>query len=453
MLRVFLVLCVVSSIMATGLNLGQEAKTWWTKQVYSTHYYTTGRLSEREVKYAGEAGFKSVFGVTNHTTPGRIGDEPVPTTDEIKQIATELAGLDFDIFPPEITTYKSMEAIEYFTAAVNDLPKPMLVYCTGSYMSTGTVLLYFLHMTQNEPSFEPKIYTEQFFQIGRAMGHDFDMEEDLIELVSEITGEPPIELRKEPNNEVEYYYLYWHAKFVSSDWFVAGQIREGHISAALDGGYKAIVNNRLGVTSPPDETPSQEEVTLLNIKDYTGTYLEGGRQSPDRLLETRLDPDKPNEYISPESETNFEDRNPGEFGDDIGQNEDDEREAMQASALPYLHMPFIQITAEIFYDYVDELEAASQHGPVIVHCWVGYRATLVALLAEGYFNCRDSDWAMTQAGLMGYHYGEGSDEHKVLQEVLDSMQCLDTSKSDKPLPHDVYRIVLMAAVFLRLFGT
>ncbi|XP_070545653.1 uncharacterized protein [Ptychodera flava] len=434
MLKLMLVLCVVSSIMASSLNLVEKPKTWWTKRVYSTHFYTTGRLSEREIKYAGEAGFKSVFGVTNHTTAGYIGDEPVPTTDEIKQIATELAGLDFDIFPPEITTYKSMKAIEYFRTAVNDLPKPMLVYCTGSYTSTGTVLLYFLYMTQNEPSFEPKIYTDEFFQIGRAMGHDFDMEEDLIELVSEITGEPPIELRTEPNNEVEYYYLYWHAKFVSSDWFVAGQIRKSHILAALDGGYKAIVNNRRGVTSPPYETPSQEEVTLLNIKDDTGTYEEGGRQSPKRLLETRIDPDKPNEYISPDSEINFEDRNPGEFGDEIGYNEANEQEAMQASTLPYLHMPFTtsQLRADLFYSYVDELEALSRHGPVIVHCRTGYRGALVALLAEGYFNCRDSDWAMTQAGLMGYHYVEGSHEHKVLQDVLDSGKCLGAGKSDIP---------------------
>ncbi|XP_006820173.1 uncharacterized protein LOC102805735 [Saccoglossus kowalevskii] len=394
-----------------------EVKTWWSKQI-TTDYYTAGRLSTRQVKYAGEVGFKSLFAVVNHTTPGHMGTEALPITSKIKTTALQFAEVDFDILP--MSNWRSMNAVLYFNEMAQTMTKPLLVYCTAAYSSTAIVLLNLLYMTKQDPRFEPKVHADDFFRIARVHGFDFDMDVELIELVSHITGETPIKLRPKPNNKLANWGTYWHSKFVSSDWFAAGQMREGHLPAIIDAGFNAVINIRRGLTQPPLNIPSQEEVTLLNIEDFTGTYKRGGRQNVTRLLETRLDPDKPNKYITPTSEINYELRNEGEFGDDIGYNEEIERDTYAEINISYFHLPVAHTTADLFYQYLDAFRIAAEMGHVLVHCRSGYRAAVWTLLAEGYFNCRSSDWALKQAGIMGYHFTRDSDTYGVFTEVLDS---------------------------------
>ncbi|XP_077999410.1 uncharacterized protein LOC144452231 [Glandiceps talaboti] len=450
MLAVSLITLFLTLVLSTSGEdyLTAKPKAWWTKHV-TLDFYTAGRLSAREVKYAAEVGFQSVFAVFNHTTPGSMGNEPLPTTDAIKYIATHLTDIkEFDIFPATIQSWRSMEAVLYFANAVTEMPKPTLVYCTASYSATATVLLYFLYMTQHDETFKPKFHSDDFFRVGRGHGHDYDMDEGLIELVSEITGEPPVELRLVPNNKLTTWATFWHAKFVSSDWFCAGQMRKTHIPATDVAGFKVIANTRLGLTSSSHDTPSQEEVTLLNIKDYTGTYKHGGRQKLPRLLKTRIDPKKPNEYISSTSRKNFEARNPGEFGDDIGYNEKLERDAVDGSVLYYVHLPVAKTTAKLFFEYVDDLKKASEHGPVLLHSgYGGHTSAYWALLAEGYMNCLDTEWALTQADILGYYFT--SDEVQVFREVFDSprKECAEKTHSSS-----YFKLFTKLAFFFHLFG-
>ena len=49
-------------------------------------------------------------------------------------------------------------------------------------------------------------------------------------------------------------------------------IQSNHLQLFNSSGFGVILNNRRGAVTPPDDTPTQEEVVLLNIKDRTGTY-------------------------------------------------------------------------------------------------------------------------------------------------------------------------------------
>ena len=65
-----------------------------------------------------------------------------------------------------------------------------------------------------------------------------------------------------------------------------------------------------------------EEVTLLNVRDNTGP----DRQVAANLESSRIDPSKPNSYISQNATRNYEMENRHEFGDNIGYSEALEQE-------------------------------------------------------------------------------------------------------------------------------
>ena len=78
---------------------------------------------------------------------------------------------------------------------------------------------------------------------------------------------------------------------------------------------------------------------MLNVEDNTGTYVGTGRQSTERLLATRIDPARRNEYISPHSTVNYERENSLEYGDDIGYNATLEKHDMESKNLTYCQTP------------------------------------------------------------------------------------------------------------------
>ena len=68
-----------------------------------------------------------------------------------------------------------------------------------------------------------------------------------------------------------------------------------------------------------------------------------------KLLENRIDPDKPTTYISATSDVNYESRNPLEFGDEGGYNETLERLAVEGfkDNITYVHLPMAGFFAYI----------------------------------------------------------------------------------------------------------
>ena len=109
-------------------------------------------------------------------------------------------------------------------------------------------------------------------------------------------------------------------KPVYDNWYITGQLQRNHLDLIYENGlrFPHIILTRHGETT--DDTPTKEEVTLLNIEDDTGTYIGDGRQTVDRLLKMRLNPSLPAAYVTWNSTTNYESSNHFEFGDDIGFN-------------------------------------------------------------------------------------------------------------------------------------
>ncbi|RUS90671.1 hypothetical protein EGW08_001571 [Elysia chlorotica] len=368
-----------SRLVPPGLN--EPTKAWWVKEV-TPLLHVAGRLSERQIKYAAEAGFKSILSLFPYPDdcPGDCGGEYLPVTTEEKKMV-ESTGLQFVPLLEPLDEWSSVEAVEKFTSVISLMDKPALLHCDRGYTIVFVVLLYLANQTRYDPNFEPRIHTKEFYEISASMGLDF-LSRIPVEVVSEITGEPAINLKDEtvprPDYDPEEWLDFWYAHPVYYNWFLAGQIYRSHLEPLKDFGYKTVINVRSGVLH--NSEPNQEEVNLLNIKSKTGTYGNGlnpGRQFVERLEETRINPQLSTLYISPTSGVNYEQRNMHEFGDDVGYNETLERIAVEKSGLAYYHFPLHE-NLDDFYTYMaenrDKLLEVGRKGPVLIHCDSGYRS-------------------------------------------------------------------------------
>ncbi len=315
-------------------------KAWWTKKM-SPDLYTAGRMTESQIKYASEAGFRSLISMFTHETASSQGEERIPTTEEEEDIATRLSGMYYNtILGPDddYFLYAELETIEKVTSILAKAPKPVLFHCMVSFTATFASLAYLANQTANDPEFQPAVDSDEFYRLAAGHGHLYVLPAAR-ETISIITGEPVEENPPAPDITAPgWANVYWLLKPVIKNWYIAGQIRENY-ATNMAGLLDTIINARLQASTVPEGEPSQEEVTLLNIEDDTGTYEGGGRQSDERLLETRIDPEKPNEYVDPESDVNYVSRNFLEFGDDIGYNETIERMSIADTGLGYYSTP------------------------------------------------------------------------------------------------------------------
>lgn len=326
-------------------GLHSPRKAWWAKEL-TPDFHVCGRLSERQIKYAYEAGFKSIISLFTYPPEdqGYFGDEYLPVTLEEKEIV-ENTGLQFFALLDPMDEWSSVEAVRKFTAISDQIKKPALLHCDRGYTITFVTLLYMANQTRFNPNFQPKIHSKEFFEMTASMGLDFFSRIPL-EIIAEITGEPVVQLEDNNLPRVKYqpqeWLDYWLAHPVHSNWFVAGQILKSHIPLLKEFEYKNVINLRCGLQHKG--TPSQEEVNLLNIRSYTGTYGEKDtlpRQMDKRLRETRLNPDLSNSYISDTADVNYEKQNSEEFGDEMGYNSEFQRVAFLNSGVNYYHLPYL----------------------------------------------------------------------------------------------------------------
>ncbi|XP_077997766.1 uncharacterized protein LOC144450893 [Glandiceps talaboti] len=410
----------VSMISAQFSSPVYPTKIWWTKRV-TREFYTAGRLSSRQMKYAAETGFKSIVSLINTDAPGRFGEEYLPDTGEARHLAEQVLRVKFYATPSDLNWW-TVDALEEFSAVTKGLPKPILVFCNDTYVSTLAVLI---HVSKTEtPS--GKDAANYIFRLGRAMGHEYETDDRVTSLVSTITGQRLDEKAAEPSGDLPDWKKYWPAKYVSSTFFDAGQIWRSHIPRIKEAGFKAVVNMRKGLTMP-NSAPSQEEVTLINVQDDTGSYAKGGRQFILRLLETQKDPNKTTDYIYPGSPWTVELQNDEEFGDKVGYNVNLEKVEVEKAGLKYYHIPApvpcAQGCLDIFHANKERLmEIAKQHGPVLMHCTLGYRTGFFSLLMEAYTSCRDFDWLVDQAHVIGYDFDPESTpfDYAALKEAVAS---------------------------------
>ena len=318
-------------------GLKNPQKAWWAKEL-TPDLHVAGRLSELQMKYAVESGFKSVLSLflyCNNNVCDCIG-EKLPTTKQQQEIAKSI-GIKFAFALGPDENWCSVKGVEYFAQVLSTLERPILLYSDLGSEITFVTLMHFANLTRHDKTFEPKINSKRFYEISAAMGFDFT--QDFAKyVVADITGEPVVENPVVPDAIPPKWFNYWQGHFVYKNWFTAGQITPSQIKVLEFTGIKSVVNVRAGVQF--EGRPTQEEVALLNIKGKTGTYgnaTHAPRQTVQRLEETRIDPSRPNTYIGKTSPVNYESRNPQEFGDEVGYNEGLEKEAFRKSSMKYHH--------------------------------------------------------------------------------------------------------------------
>lgn len=394
-----------TAVQRKAPGLKAPKKLWWAKEI-TPDYHVAGRLSERQIKYAADGGFKSIVSLFHYDEPLLYGGgEYLPSSKEEEEIVKS-AGMQF--YKVGLTglhdKWASVETVEHISRILPTLEKPILLHCNRGYTISFVTLMHMANRTRHDPSFTPKISSGNFYNITAAMGIDFTME-NTKQVVAEITGEEVVKNPPRLNAEPELWKIYWKAHPVYKNWFTAGQIRDTDLKVLEEVGFKAVVNMRQGVET--DGKPSQEQVTLINIKDGTPTYGDENslpRQVPEQLERLILDPSKSKGYGS--ENLNYETSNPGEFGDEIGYNEDLEKEAFEKSTLKYYHIPIDsngKYSPELFGKYKDMLLEAGRNGPVLVHCASAKRVAYMSVLASAVQYNKDFNWALKRIRELGFY--------------------------------------------------
>ena len=356
-LIVTVLLQTISNVLAIDIGsvldreppgLKSPNKVWWAKEI-TDDFHVAGRITERQIKYASEAGFRSILSLFMYETDdtGNFGGDHLPTSAEAWATA-HMSGLQYVALIGGTDDWGSVETVQKFTNILPALNRPILMHCDRGYTITFVTLMYMANQTRYNSSFEPKIYSEDFYRITAAMGLDFT-HDDLKLVVANITGEEVVENPPKHNCEPEEWLDFWLAHPVSNNWYISGQIRRCDVKVLEYTGFKAIVNMRLGPVH--NSLPSQEPVALLNIKDRSTTYGNGTvppRQDIKTLESNKINPHHSSDYVSEKSNMNYEIENPLEFGDDIGYNENHEKEFVSKTTLKYYHIPIRKLWKKYF---------------------------------------------------------------------------------------------------------
>ena len=327
-----LVALVVPLSRAAGQGDFPSPKTWWAKTI-SSDLYTAGRLTERQIKYAADAGFGTIVSLFTFTDNYRIGADRVLDTPGSRDVAERLAGLEFHVMlqPGDRNKMATMETVRSFAAIMARAAKPVILYCFTAH-TASLIALNYLGQTAG-------LSSRDIYSRGALLGYNFAGKSEYRSLIEAVAGEPPMAHPPTPDVTIpKWNGKYWLMKPVYKNWYMAGQIQSNQAGNLSSMG---IINCRQRAVSGrlPVRWPSQEEVVLLNVRDNTGTYEGTGRQSTERMLVTRIDPAKRNEYISPSSTINYQPENSLEYGDDIGYNAAFEKTDMESKNLTYLQTP------------------------------------------------------------------------------------------------------------------
>ncbi|XP_078340879.1 uncharacterized protein LOC111106541 [Crassostrea virginica] len=379
-------------------GLLSPTKAWWAKEI-TPNFYVAGRLSERQIKYAAEAGFKSILSLFPYGDDEgyNFGGEYLPTTKEAEQVA-EMAGLKYATALGPYDDWAQLESVEKLSSVLATLPRPVLTHCDRGYTISFGVIMDLANKTKHNAKFAPKVNAKKFFDMTKVLGMDFNMD-CTKETLAKITGEEVLsEYIPKLENEPEEWYDFWLATPIHKNWYTGGQILKSHISELKQAGFKSVVNLRM-----PRET-----VTLPNIKEEAESHDPASRQTIESLQKNVIDKKKPKTYISADSPYNFATKNPEEFGDDIGYNQNLEKEAFQKAAFPYYHTPLdpnIPFSVTWFEKYQDQLLEASKKGPVLVHCGDSKRAAYVTVLMAAVQYKKDLTWALQRLAELGLEVG------------------------------------------------
>lgn len=335
----FILLGVTGS--PTGVQ-SLSSKDWWVKPL-SPELSTAGYLTMQQLKMAVDAGFKTVISLYPFSMNASLGDDEILSSEQMQQFAVDVTGIKYDILISQLnSSWISMDVVDGLAHVMSAAERPVLLHCQSGYRSSFIAFAYLLRELQSIPDASERVVEiTKLYQRVSALGYDYHQRQDLAALIKQVRldGYPEDPLPQDLDLIHAKWYLrgFWALKPIYKEWYIMGQITTANLADETNALFYNVINLRRGVQH--NGQPSQEEVSLINIQDNTGTYKDGGRQSLGRLNETVIDPSKPNAFISPSSQYNFQMTNSLEFGDDVGYNETQERMALEDSGFEYLHVP------------------------------------------------------------------------------------------------------------------
>ena len=150
--------------------------------------HVAGGLTERQLKYAYDGGFKGIISLFAENYPGEFGGEPLATESEAKNIAN-VAGYGFESVLKENEDWASLNSIKKLSEAINRMPKPILLYSTQPEKVAFATLMHLAYLSKKYPSFSQSVNSEKLYKMSAVMGLDVTSEKTKA-VVAEITGEP-----------------------------------------------------------------------------------------------------------------------------------------------------------------------------------------------------------------------------------------------------------------------
>lgn len=169
-------------------GLESPTKAWWAKEITSD-VYVAGRLSERQIKYAAEAGFKSIMSLFPYGDDEgyNFGGEYLPTTREAERVA-EMVGLRYATALGPFDDWSKLQSVKKVSSVLATLPRPILAHCDRGYTISFGVLMDLANKTKLQPDFATKVDAKVFFDMTKVLGMDFNMD-CTKETMANITGE------------------------------------------------------------------------------------------------------------------------------------------------------------------------------------------------------------------------------------------------------------------------
>ena len=113
-------------------GLKAPRKCWWAKEI-TPDLHVSGRLTERQIKYAADAGFKtilSLFTYPDSEPKQTFGGDSLPSTTESKKIVEDIAGMKFINLLDPMDEWASVEAVEKLTKVTEQTCYTYTVVCS-----------------------------------------------------------------------------------------------------------------------------------------------------------------------------------------------------------------------------------------------------------------------------------------------------------------------------------
>ena len=216
-------------------------KTWWAKRI-SSDLYTAGRLTERQIKYAADAGFGSVIALINFTDSYDIGPDRVLTTTASRDVAERVTGITFELLTQTKSQVYTAETVARFIKLMARVPKPVLFHCSSGRRASMISLIYLSNTTG--------LSARDIYHRGALLGYHFAVKTKYVGLITAVTGVPLMADPPRPDVSLpDWNHGYWLMKPVYKNWYVAGQIQANYASNLASMGVGVVVNCRQHATS------------------------------------------------------------------------------------------------------------------------------------------------------------------------------------------------------------